>query len=224
MSNILSKMKINVDQGYIDALIDEYLDKRKKAFLYDSSNVGEINKEDSRLVSLAVASLYSGDDIKDLAQKMVTNKHKITYRSSDINGSEEIGDKYCFDLNVKVEDLYNVLNALLGIAELKILPFNISVPRPAYLNEGLKKTIQVYSDDEHLDKVYDMLDSLSNVTKEKCKEPTILDIKVEDWLGLDVNIDGKLLSEIIREVVINSVRENTKEALEDEDERNVIRD
>ncbi len=224
MSNILSKMKINVDQGYIDALIDEYLDKRKKAFLYDSSNVGEINKEDSRLVSLAVASLYSGDDIKDLAQKMVTNKHKITYRSSDINGSEEIGDKYCFDLNVKVEDLYNVLNALLGIAELKILPFNISVPRPAYLNEGLKKTIQVYSDDEHLDKVYDMLDSLSNVTKEKCKEPTILDIKVEDWLGLDVNIDGKLLSEIIREVVINSVRENTKEALEDEDERNVIRE
>ena len=55
------------------------------------------------------------------------------------------------------------------------------------------------------DKVYDMLDSLSNVTKEKCKEPTIIDIKVDDWLGLDVNIDGKLLSEIIREVVVNSV-------------------
>ena len=224
MSNVINKYKINVDQGYIDSLIDEYINDREQAFLYDKENAGEINKDDSRLVSLAVASMYKGEDIKSLAQKMVVNKNKITYKSSDISGSEELGDTYCFDLNVKVSDLYNVLNALLGVAELKILPFNISVPRPTYLNQGLRKTIQVYSDEEHADSTYMMLDSLANVTKEKCKKPTNIDIKVSDWLGLDIKVDDKYLSDIIRETVITSMEDFSKEDLEDEDKKNIVRE
>lgn len=224
MANIYNKMKVNVNQGYIDGLIDEFMDKGDKAFFYDETNIGEINKEDSRLVSLAIATLYTGDDIKSLAQKMVVNKNRITYNSADIYGSENVGDKYSFDISVNVSDLYNFLYAIISCAELREIPFNISVPRPQQLSEGLKKAIQVYSDDEHLEYTYNMLASLLNVTRRKCKGNIKVEFPVHKWLSLDVKVDDQYLSTKIADIVKAACSEFSKEELEDEDKKNVVRE
>ncbi len=224
MSKIASKMKVNVDQGYIDGLIGEFIDKGDRAFFYDETNVGEVNKEDSREVSLAVATMYNGEDMKSLAQKMVVNKGRITYKSSDIYGGEELGDNYSFDISLNTGDIYNFLLSVLNVADLRQMPFNVSVPRPALLGEGLKKTIQVYSDEEHLEEVYNMLASLLNVTRRKCKGNIRTEFPIHKWLSLDVKVDEQYLSEKVADIVKAACSEFTPEELEQEDKKNIVRE